>query len=141
MSPMTNTSLATMTSPIMMWCGRVLSGLVVLFLLFDGTIKVLEMDIATQTTAQLGYPVSVVFGLGILTLIIAVLYAIPRTSVFGGILLTGLLGGAIATHLRVASPIFTHLLFPAYLGLVAWGGLLLRDAPLRGLLLPWTTEI
>ena len=77
---MANTSLATMTSPFMMWCGRVLSGLVVLFLLFDGTIKVLEMDIATQTTAQLGYPVSVVFGLGILTLIIAVLYAIPRTS-------------------------------------------------------------
>jgi hypothetical protein len=129
------------TSPIMRWSGRVLTGLVVLFLLFDGTIKVLEMDIATQPTAQLGYPISVVFGLGILTLIIAVLYAIPRTSVFGGILLTGLLGGAIAAHLRIASPIFTHLLFPVYLGLVAWGGLLLRDPPLRGLLLPWTTEI
>jgi hypothetical protein len=132
---MTNTSLAT-RSPIMMWSGRVLSGLVVLFLLFDGTIKLLEMDVATQTTAQLGYPVGVVFGLGILTLVIAVLYAIPRTSVVGGILLTGLLGGAIATHLRVASPIFTHLLFPAYLGLVAWGGLFLRDARLRGFLLP-----
>jgi hypothetical protein len=132
---MTNTSLAT-RSPIMMWSGRVLSGLVVLFLLFDGTIKLLEMDVATQTTAQLGYPVGVVFGLGILRLVIAVLYAIPRTSVVGGILLTGLLGGAIATHLRVASPIFTHLLFPAYLGLVAWGGLFLRDARLRGFLLP-----
>jgi hypothetical protein len=127
----------TPTTPIAAWIGRILSALGVLFLLFDGTIKVIEMDIATQTTAQLGYPVSVVFGLGIVTLVIAVLYAVPRTSVIGAILLTGLLGGAIATHLRVGSPIFTHTLFPVYLGLAAWGGLFLRDARLRALLLPW----
>jgi hypothetical protein len=127
----------TPTSTVLSWSGSILSGLVVLFLLFDGTIKVIEMDVATQTTAQLGYPVSVVFGLGVVTLVIAVLYAIPRTSVLGAILLTGLLGGAIAAHVRVGSPIVTHTLFPVYLGLAAWGGLLLRDVRLRALLLPW----
>jgi hypothetical protein len=127
----------TSTSTIMLWSGRILSALVILFLLFDGTIKVMELDVATQTTAQLGYPVSVVFGIGILTLVIAALYAVPRTSVLGAILLTGLLGGAIATHLRVGSPIFTHMLFGFYLGLAAWGGLLLRDDRLRAMVLPW----
>ena len=110
----------TSTSAIMLWTGRILSALVVLFLLFDGTIKVMELDVAARTTVQLGYPVSVVFGIGVLTLAIAALYAIPRTSVLGAILLTGLLGGAIATHLRVGSPIFTHMLFGLYLGLAAW---------------------
>jgi hypothetical protein len=127
----------TSTSTIMLWSGRTLSALVILFLVFDGTIKVMELDVATQTTAQLGYPVSVVFGIGILTLVIAALYAIPRTSVLGAILLTGLLGGAIATHLRVGSPIFTHMLFGLYLGLAAWGGLVLRDDRLRAMILPW----
>ena len=127
----------TSTSAITLWTGRILSALVVLFLLFDGTVKVMELDVATRTTVQLGYPVSVVFGIGVLTLAIAALYAIPRTSVLGAILLTGLLGGAIATHLRVGSPIFTHMLFGLYLGLAAWGGLLLRDDRLRAMILPW----
>jgi DoxX-like family len=131
----TNASISS-TSTIMLWTGRILSALVILFLLFDGTIKVMELDVAMQTTAQLGYPVSVVFGLGVLTLVIAVLYAIPRTAVLGTIFLTGLLGGAIATHLRVGSPIFTHMLFGLYLGLAAWGGLILRDDRLRATLLP-----
>jgi hypothetical protein len=124
----------------MLWAGRILSALVVLFLLLDGTIKVMELDVATKPTAELGYPVSVVFGLGILTLVIAVLYAIPRTSVLGAILLTGLLGGAITTHLRVGNPIFTHMLFGLYLGLAAWGGLVLRNDRLRALILPWATS-
>lgn len=87
---------------------------------------------------QLGYPanVSLARGLGILTLVCTVLYAIPRTSVLGAILLTGLLGGAIATHLRVGSPLFTHLLFGVYLGLMVWGALYLRDDRLRALI-PW----
>jgi len=121
----------------MSWAGRVLSTLVVLFLVVDGTIKVMELDVATRTTAQLGYPVHVVFGIGVLTLVIAVLYTIPRTSVLGAILLTGLLGGAITTHLRVGSPLFTHMLFGLYLGLAAWGGLLLRNDRLRAVMLPW----
>ena len=127
----------TSTSTIMLWTGRILSALVILFLLFDGTIKVMELDVATRTTVQLGYPESVVFGIGVLTLAIAALYAIPRTSVLGAIFLTGLLGGAIATHLRVGSPIFTHMLFGLYLGLAAWGGPLLRDDRLRAMILPW----
>ncbi len=130
----------TSTSATMLWAGRILSALVILFLVFDGTIKVMELEIATKTTAQLGYPVSVVFGIGVLTLVIAALYAIPRTSVLGAVLLTGLLGGAITTHLRVGSPIFTHMLFPLYLGLAAWGGLLLRDEGLRALTFPWNAS-
>ena len=117
-----------------LWTGRTLSGLVVAFLLFDGAIKVVEMDVVKQTLAELGYPADIAFGLGVLTLAIGVLYAIPRTSVLGAILLTGLLGGAMATHLRVGSPVFSHLLFGLYIGLMAWGGLLLRDARLRALL-------
>ena len=122
------------TSGAARWTGRILSGLVVLFLLFDGAIKVVEMEVVKQSLAELGYPVQIAFGLGVLTLAIGVLYAIPSTSVLGAILLTGLLGGAMATHLRVGSPVFSHLLFGLYIGLMAWGGLLLRDARLRALL-------
>jgi hypothetical protein len=117
-----------------LWAGRILSALVVLFLLFDGVIKLPPLAPVTESLAQLGYPVSLARGLGVLTLVCAVLYAIPRTSVLGAILLTGLLGGAIATHLRVGSPIFTHLLFGGYLGVLAWGGLFLRDERVRNLI-------
>ncbi len=122
------------TSNWVTWTGRVLSALVVLFLLFDGSIKVMQLDVVTETGAQLGLPAHLNFGLGVLTFIIVVLYAIPRTSILGAILLTGLLGGAIATHLRVGSPLFTHMLFPLYLGLMAWGGLYLRNDKLRVLI-------
>jgi hypothetical protein len=114
--------------------GQILSTIVVLFLLFDGAVKVMLLDVAVKATVELGYPPSVVFGLGVLTLVIAVLYAIPQTSVLGAILLTGLLGGAIATHLRAGSPLFSHLFFGVYIGLIAWGGLFLRDNQLRRLL-------
>lgn len=118
------------------WAGRILSGFVILFLLFDSVIKLVPLDVVTQTMAQLGYPASVNFarGIGVLTLVCIVLYAIPRTAVLGAILLTGLLGGAIATHLRVDSPIFTHILFGFYLGLMIWGGLFLRDTRVRALI-------
>lgn len=124
----------TQPASLTLWIGRLLSALVVLFFLFDGTIKVLELDIVKETMTQLGYPPELGFGLGVLTLVCAALYAIPQTSVLGAILLTGLLGGAIATHLRVGSPIFSHLLFGVYLGIMMWGGLFLRDERLRGLL-------
>lgn len=118
------------------WSGRVLSALVVLFLLFDGIIKVIPLPVVTETLVQLGYPASVALdrGLGVLTLACALLYAWPRTSVLGAILMTGLFGGAMATHLRVGSPLFSHFLFGAYLGLMAWGGLWLRDKRVRALL-------
>ena len=89
--------------------------------------------------AGLGYPPGLGLGLGVMTLAIALLYAMPRTAVLGAVLLTGLLGGAMATHLRAGSPPFSHLLFGLYLGLFAWGGLWLTDTRLRGLL-PWRVE-
>jgi hypothetical protein len=116
------------------WAGLVMSGLVIAFLLFDAAIKLVPMSIVTETMTQLGYPAGLERGLGILTLVCAVLYAVPRTAVLGAILLTGLFGGAMATHLRIGSPMFSHLLFGLYLGLLVWGGLYLRDARLRALI-------
>ena len=113
--------------------GTVMSGLIVAFLVFDGAIKLVPIVPVTETMTALGYSGDPVLarGLGIVTLLCALLYAIPRTSVLGAILLTGLLGGAIATHLRVGSPVFSHLLFGGYLGLIAWGGLYLRYEAVR----------
>ena len=113
--------------------GMILSGLVIAFLVFDGVIKLIPLSVVTETMAGLGYSADPALArlLGIITLSCAILYAIPRTSVLGAILLTGLLGGAIATHLRVGSPIFSHLLFGVYLGVIAWGGLYLRYEAVR----------
>jgi hypothetical protein len=113
------------------WAGRVMNGVVVAFLLVDGAVKVLDLAVVGETLNQLGYPASLARGLGVLTLLIAVLYAFPRTAFLGAVLLTGLLGGAMATHLRVGSPLFTHLLFGLYIGVLAWAGLWLRDPRLR----------
>ena len=110
-----------------------LSSVVILFMLFDGGIKLVPPAMVIEATAQLGYPAtpSFVRGLGILGLFCTLLYAIPRTSVLGAILLTGYLGGTVATHLRAGSPIFSHMLFGVYLGIMLWGGLYLRDERLR----------
>jgi hypothetical protein len=116
------------------WTGRVLSGLAIVFLLFDGAIKLVPLDIVITTSQQLGIPVEFARTLGVLTLVCTILYAIPRTSVLGAILLTGYMGGAIYTHLRAGSPLFTHTLFGAYLGIAVWGALWLRDARLRALI-------
>ena len=118
-----------------LWIGRVLSSLVVAFLLLDGAIKLVPIAEVTQTMQQLGYSGSVAQarGPGVLTLVCALLYAFPRTAILGAILLTGLLGGAMASHLRVDSPLLSHLLFGLYLGLMAWGGLYLREKRLRAL--------
>ena len=114
------------------WAGRIMSGIVVAFLTMDGAIKILDLAAVGDTLRQLGYPASLARGLGVLTLLIAVLYAVPRTAFLGAVLLTGLLGGAMATHLRVGSPVFTHHFFGLYIGVLAWGGLWLRDPRLRG---------
>ncbi len=118
------------------WTGRIVSGLVVAFLLVDGAIKLVPIAVVTETMAQLGWPASDTLArvLGVLTLAGTILYALPRTSVLGAILLTGYLGGAIATHVRVGSPLFSHTLFGVYLGLLVWGGLYLRDRRLRALI-------
>jgi hypothetical protein len=112
----------------------VLSTLAILFLLFDGAIKVLKLPIAVESTVQLGYPEHVIAGIGIMELVCLALYAFPRTAVLGAILLTGHLGGAIATQVRVGNPLFSHILFPTYVAALLWGGLWLREERLRALI-------
>ncbi|THA68045.1 DoxX family protein [Ensifer adhaerens] len=116
--------------------GRFLSGVLVALLIFDAVIKLVPLAVVTETMVALGYSADQGLArlLGILTLLCTVLYVIPRTSILGAILLTGYLGGAMATHLRAGSPLFTHLLFGFYLGVIAWGGLWLRDPRLRALI-------
>ena len=116
------------------WAGRILSGLPILFLLMDSGMKIAQAQLAVDGSVQLGYPESVVLPLGIVLLLSTLLYASPRTAVLGAILLTGYCGGAVATHVRVSNPLFTHTLFPVYLGVMIWGGLWFRDARLRALL-------
>jgi hypothetical protein len=116
-----------------LWAGRVLSGLAILFLLFDGLIKLPPLEIVVTTSKEMGLPATASFArfLGIVTLACTALYAWPRTALLGAVLLTGLFGGAIATHLRIGSPLFSHTLFGLYLGIVVWGGLWLRDDRVR----------
>ena len=120
------------------WLGRILSGLVILFLLFDGAIKLVPWPVVTETMDRIGYGSSETLArtLGLVTVVCTILYAVPPTSILGAILLTGYLGGAMASHLRIGSPLFTHTLFGFYLGLMVWGGLWLRDRKLRTLA-PW----
>ena len=116
--------------------GPITAGLAVAFLIFDSVGKLLRVQPVIDGTRQLGYPQAVVFGLGVTLLVCVLVYLIPRTSVLGAVLLTGYLGGAVATHVRVGNPLFTHVLFPIYVAALLWGGLVLRDARLRALL-PW----
>jgi len=118
------------------WGGRIISGLAVAFLIFDSVGKLLQVQPVIDGTKELGYPQDVVFSLGVILLSSVLAYLIPQTSVLGAILLTAYLGGAVATHVRVGNPLFTHVLFPTYLGVMLWGGLVLRDARLRRFLLP-----
>jgi hypothetical protein len=119
----------------MRWTGYALTGLVTLFMLMDGVMKLLALPIVLETQGQLGWPESagVARGLGVLLLACTTLYVVPRTSVLGAILLTAYLGGAAATHVRIGSPLFSHILFGVYLGLFVWGGLWLRSERLRAL--------
>jgi len=115
------------------WAGWVLSALPALFLLVDGVMKLLKPAVVVDTTVQLGYPEGVILGLGVVLLASTLTYLLPRTCVLGAILLTGYLGGAVATHVRVGDGLFP-MLFPVILGALLWGGLVLRDARLRALL-------
>jgi len=117
----------------MVWTGRIVSGLVVLFLIFDGVTKVIKQRQVLETSAKLGYPVDSIVLIGAVLLVCVAAYVIPRTSILGAILLTGYLGGAVATHVRVHDPLFDTV-FPIIFGVLVWGGLFLRDARLRALI-------
>jgi hypothetical protein len=123
------------------WAGRVLSGLVIAFLLLDGAMKLAPAQVVLDTMKELGWPsdVSTARMLGLLTLGSAVLYVIPRTAILGAILATAYLGGAVATHVRIGSPLFSHVLFGVYLGVMLWGGLWLRDPRVRAMIPFMTT--
>lgn len=117
--------------------GRILSGLVILFLLFDAGLKLVAPEVAIKyTPPSLGWPLNVptMTMLAVLLLIPTLLYIWPRTAILGAIIITGYLGGAIATHVRIGSPLFSHILFGVYLGLMMWGGLWLRDPRVRALI-------
>jgi hypothetical protein len=118
-----------------LWTGRVMSGAVVLFLTFDGILKFFKPAPVVEAFARLSWPLSLAVTLGIVLLTCVALYVIPLTSILGAILLTGYLGGAVATHLRVGDPLFSHVLFPTYLGALLWLGLYFREGRLR-LLIP-----
>ena len=116
----------------MTWTGRALSALAILFLLFDGIAHLLMPPPVTQAFATLGYPASTAFGIGLLELVLVAIYAIPRTSIAGAILLTGYLGGAVAAKVRIAAAPFDTV-FPIIIAALIWGGLYVRDARVRAL--------
>ena len=113
------------------WTGRTVSGIISVLLAMDAGLKVFMLGPAVEGTAQLGYPLYVVFPLGLIEAVSLVLYLIPRTSILGAVLWTGYLGGAVATHVRLDNPLFTHMLSPIYVAIMLWGGLWLRDRRLR----------
>ena len=114
-----------------LWAGRIISGVTILFLLFDSSVKLMNLPAAAEATVRLGYPARLLLAIGIAELVCVVLYVIPRTSILGAILLAGYLGGAIATQVRLEDPWF---FFPVVIGVLVWGGLYLRDHRLRELI-------
>ena len=123
-----------MNSSGMLWMGRVLTALFALFILAASVApKLAGATVVDETLSQLGWPTHFGLMLGLIELGCLVLYLVPRTSVLGAVLMTGFLGGAMATQVRVGSPLFSHQLFGIYLGLFMWGGLWLRDVKLRAL--------
>jgi hypothetical protein len=116
------------------WADYIVSAIPILFLLMDAVGKFVKPEAVVTGTVTLGYPESVIVPLGVILLISVILYAVPKTSVLGAILLTGYLGGAVATHVRVGSPLATHTFFPIYIGIFVWLGLYLRDERVRQLL-------
>ncbi|MGV3579738.1 DoxX family protein [Brevundimonas sp.] len=118
----------------MVWTGRALTGLFALFMLGASIApKLMEMPVAAETLTALGWSAEWVLSIGLMELGFVILYLYPRTSVLGAVMMTGLLGGAMATQVRIDNPLFSHQLFSLYLGLIMWGGLWLRDPQLRAL--------
>lgn len=121
------------SSPTYLWVGRILSGLVIAFLLFDALGKLAKIEPVLKSMEELGIPATQAVAIGIILLVITVLYAIPQTSAFGALLLTGYLGGAVAVHVLVGNPLWSHTLFPVYVGLLLWIGLALRNGKVKEL--------
>jgi len=117
-----------------LYAGRALSAVATLFLAFDAALKVAQVPAVIKGSAELGFAPATIVPLGIVLLTCVLLYAVPATSILGAILLTGYLGGAIATHVRMGNPLFSHTLFPLYVAAFIWGGLLLRDRRVKALL-------
>jgi DoxX-like family len=120
-----------------LWTGRIISGVVVLFLLFDSITKVMKVRAVIEASAQLGYPANTIFTIGIILLVCTMFYIIPQTAVLGAILLTGYLGGAVAANLRIGTSMF-NTLFPIVFAALAWTGIFLRESRL-GALIPFRT--
>ncbi len=129
-------SAAPSTSNRSRWGGRILSGLPVLFLIFDAVIKLVHLAPVAEASARLGLPDHLAGGLAVLLLACLALYVVPRTAALGAVLLTGYLGGAVAIHLRVGDPLLSHSLFPVYVGAMLWAGLFLRDPRVRAVVGP-----
>src|SRR3979490_122479 len=121
----TNAQTIASSSKTSLWAGRIMSGLTVLFMLFDGISKLAMEHHVVEATTKIGYPQEVIRPLGITLLVCTILYAIPRTAIFGAILLTAYLGGAVASKVRIEDPLFSSILFGVYFGVIAWGGLFL----------------
>jgi hypothetical protein len=124
------------------WWRRIgwgITALMIAFLAFDGIGKLMLEHHVVEATTMIGYPLDVIRPLGIICLVCTILYAIPRTSILGAILLTGYLGGAVASKLRIEDPLFSSVLFGVYFGILIWGGLYLRDERLRALI-PWSRD-
>jgi hypothetical protein len=124
-------------SPAALWIGRVLSTLPALFLLMDGAMKLFKPDFVVEATVKMGFPEGAIVPLGVVLLLCTILYLVPATAILGAVLLTGYLGGAMATHVRAGDGAF-GIVFPVLFGALLWGGLLLRDRQLRSLF-PWRT--
>jgi hypothetical protein len=119
-----------------LWAGRIASGLVTAFMIFDAVMHLMKPAPVVEGFARLGFPIRLAVTLGIIDLICVVLYVIPRTSILGAILLTGYLGGAVAIQLPTGNSLFGEVLFPVYVGVIVWGGIYMRDERLRALI-PW----
>lgn len=129
MDPKTNAP-----TPKAVWTGRFLSGLIASLLLLDAYGKLAELQPVIEGTARMGYPVHLVFALGVIELVCVAVYLVPRTAVIGAVLLTGYFGGAVASHVRIEDPLWTHVLSGVYAASLVWGGLVLRDHRLHGFL-------
>jgi hypothetical protein len=127
-------TVTTSVSKGKLWTARIMGGLVIAFMLMDSIFKLIPNDMVTAGTVELGYQAHHIPVMGVLGFISILLFAIPRTQILGAILLTGYFGGAIATHLRLDNPLFSHILFPVYLAVFAWGSLWLKNETLRKLI-------
>ena len=135
MTTMQATLPATASSTAKVWSGRIMGGIVILFMLMDTTFKFMTTEDVIKATTDLGFQAHHLPIMGTLGLLATLLYIIPRTEIIGALLLTGYWGGAIATHVRMDNPLFTHILFPVYLGVLAWGALWIKNERLRQLIL------